>query len=148
MIRGGSHPSAVAGEATVEGGIGFLPDTPIEQVKRELRAAIEASPDAWLRSHFELRFDKLHNDAYEIPADHPLATTLAGAARESGLPGEVLGWNVSCDARLYAKRGGVPTVVFGPGDIRFAHSAQEQIELSEIRRAAEALVRFVMRWCA
>ena len=147
MINGGTHPSAVAGEVTVEGGGGFLPNISMEQVKQDLHDAIASSPDEWLRSHFELRFNKLHNDSFEFPAGHPLPVALSKACRGAGLAGEVTGWNVSCDARLYAKRAKIPTVVFGPGDIVHAHSAREQIRFSEIQQAAESLVHFLLEWC-
>ena len=37
---------------------------------------------------------------------------------------------------------GIPSVVFGPGDIAQAHTADEWIELSQIDQAAEVLFRF------
>ena len=147
-IRGGEWPSMVPGEATIEGGVGFLPNKRLDDVKRDLRAVVEALPDEWTRMHYTLDFPKLHNDAYAIPADHPLPQTLAAAARDVGLPGEVFGWNVSCDARLYYHVGGMPTVVFGPGQVAQAHSVGERIDLEDIRSAAEALALFVVRWCA
>ena len=38
---------------------------------------------------------------------------------------------------------GIPAVVFGPGDIAKAHTADEWIELSQIDQAADVLFRFV-----
>ena len=37
---------------------------------------------------------------------------------------------------------GIPTVVFGPGDIAQAHTADEWIELAQLDQAAEVLFRF------
>ncbi|MGQ9454595.1 MAG: ArgE/DapE family deacylase [Armatimonadota bacterium] len=147
VLHAGSWPSQVAGHAVIEGGVGFLPNRSMEQVKRELKDTIEGIDDLWLREHYKLSFPKLHNDAYEIPYEHPLVTTLHKAAIDSQLPSEVFGWNVSCDARLYAKLGGMPTVVFGPGSVSEAHARGEKIAMSEIAKATEALVRFLLDWC-
>ena len=146
-IRADGWPSMVAGECVLEGGVGFLPNKTMAQVKRELWEAVMATEDEWLREHFELTFPKLHNDAYQIDPNHPLPVTLNEAVRECGLASEIFGWNVSCDARLYAKLAGLPTVVYGPGDVAQAHSAGESISINDILAAATGLAWFLMRWC-
>jgi acetylornithine deacetylase len=147
MIGGGHFPSAVAGAAWLEGGIGFLPCRPMEQVKADVVRRIETLGSETLKARYRLSWPKLHNDSYETPPDDPLVRTFHEAATEAGAPAGLTGWNVSCDARLLAKLGGMPTVVFGPGGIEDAHSASERIALPEVEKAAEALVRFVDKWC-
>jgi acetylornithine deacetylase len=46
-----------------------------------------------------------------------------------------------CDAAVLAEAG-IPSVVFGPGDIAQAHTADEWIALDAIERAKDLLVRF------
>jgi acetylornithine deacetylase len=147
VLNAGTWPAMVAANARIEGGVGFLPNRSMEQVKREVREAIESIPDNWLRTHYTLDFPKLHNDSYETDFSHPAIETLHSACKASGLDSDVFGWNVSCDARLYAKVGGMPTIVFGPGSISDAHARDEKIDFREIVKAAEALVRFVVEWC-
>jgi acetylornithine deacetylase len=147
MVRAGEWPSMVPGDCVIEGGVGFLPNKPMREVQEDLRALLTGAEDPWIAAHATLEFPKLHNDAYRTDPEHPVVTTLAEACRKSRLPSEVFGWNVSCDARLYALRGGMPTVVFGPGDVSDAHSDHEQIRLSDMARAAGALGRFLMDWC-
>ena len=53
----------------------------------------------------------------------------------------------SCDAWFYHNLLGVPAVVFGPGELRFAHSDEEQVRLDEVAIAAAALVGFIQYWC-
>jgi len=139
-------PSMVAGECVLEGGVGFLPNKTMEEIKQELLDAVMSTDDEWLREHFELTFPKLHNDAYEIDPNHPLPVGLNRAALDCGLPSEIYGWNVSCDARLYAKLAGLPTVVYGPSDISQAHSEGERIRVDEMLQAATALATFLARW--
>lgn len=147
LLRAGEWPSMVAGNAVIEGGVGFLPNRSMEQVKTEIREAIDSIPDQWLKSHYTLTFPRLHNDSYETDYSHPAVLALASACRSSGVNSGVFGWNVSCDARLYARLGGMPTVVFGPGDFAQAHSRGERIDFGEVAKAAEILVRFVCDWC-
>jgi len=48
---------------------------------------------------------------------------------------------------IYSTLLNIPTVVFGPGDIAFAHSSEEHIKIEQIQQAAEIFFNFVGRWC-
>ena len=146
-IRAEGWPSMVAGECVMAGGVGFLPNKAMDDIKQELYDAVMRSDDQWLRDHFELTFPRLHNDAYEIASDHPLVTTVHQAACDCGIPSEVYGWNVSCDARLYAKLADLSTVVYGASDIREAHSDGEKVPWAEVVRGAKGLAWAVVNWC-
>jgi acetylornithine deacetylase len=147
MVRAGEWPSMVPGECVIEGGVGFLPNKPMRVVQQELRQLLEQSDDPWIAQHARIDFPKLHNDAYAIDPAHSVVQALHAACNATGLPSEVFGWNVSCDARLYALRGKMPAVVFGPGQIQHAHSDHEQIRMGDVAKAAEALAHFMMNWC-
>ncbi len=146
-IRAGDWPSMVPGECEIEGGVGFLPNKPMRVIQDELRQILAESEDPWIREHSRIDFPKLRNDAYAGDPNHPAVQCLASACLANGLPGDVFGWNVSCDARLYALRGGMPAIVFGPGDVKDAHSNHEQINLSDIAKAATVLAEFIVAWC-
>ena len=148
MIQGGEWPSMVPAEVTLEGGVGFLPNKPMSLIKEEIEQAIRATGDEWLINHYELSYPKLHNDSYAIPGDHPLPAAFQSAARGAGLDSEVFGWNVSCDARLYNKIGGMPTIVFGAGSLSVGHSNDEHVELQQVLDAATATALFLVEWCA
>lgn len=148
MLHSGEWPSMVAGNAVIEGGVGFLPNKSMEQVKLDVRDVIEGIDDPWLREHYKLSFPRLHNDSYETDYSHPAVLALSKACQQTGLNSEVFGWNVSCDARLYAKVGKMPTMVFGAGSILDAHARDEKIDFRDIVKASEAVAKFVMDWCA
>ena len=147
MIAAGEWPSTVPSRCVLEGGVGFLPNKTLEQVKRELKEAVQKEGNEWLREHFQIDFPKLHNDAYETPADHPLVETFGEAMQEAGLDPTPKGWIVSCDARLFSKLAGLPTIVFGPGRLIDCHSNEEKISIPDILKAAEVLTLFLLRWC-
>jgi acetylornithine deacetylase len=53
-----------------------------------------------------------------------------------------LGVNYFCDASVLSA-GGIPSVVFGPGDIAQAHTADEWISLAQLERATAMLLKFL-----
>ena len=48
------------------------------------------------------------------------------------------------DLRLYAAAG-IPTLQYGPGDVRLAHTTQESVPLDEVVRVARALAVLAVR---
>jgi acetylornithine deacetylase/succinyl-diaminopimelate desuccinylase-like protein len=52
------------------------------------------------------------------------------------------GLHYFCDAAVLAS-GGIPSVVFGPGDIAQAHTADEWIEISQLERGQALLLNFL-----
>ena len=112
----------------------------------EMRQAIIDEGDEWLKEHFQLDFMYRH-DAHVLPADHPLASGLHAACRDAGVAGEVAAMTASCDSWLYNNQLGIPTVVFGPGSLRFAHSNEEQIDMDDIATGATIALHFARQWC-
>jgi acetylornithine deacetylase/succinyl-diaminopimelate desuccinylase-like protein len=55
---------------------------------------------------------------------------------------KTLGVNYFCDAAVLAAAG-TPSVVFGPGDIAQAHTAEEWISLAELEQGKNLLLRFL-----
>lgn len=147
LLHSGTWPAMVAANAVIEGGVGFLPNRSMDQVKQEVKEVIESIDDPWLQEHYKLSFPKLHNDSYEMDYSHPAIDAMKKACADSGNDSEVFGWNVSCDARLYAKVGKIPTFVFGPGKITEAHAKGEKIDFNELVKSAEIAARFIIDWC-
>jgi acetylornithine deacetylase len=74
----------------------------------------------------------------ETDAKVPLVVAFlrsAGQRRPAGV-------NFYCDASVLS-RAGIPSVVFGPGDIAQAHTADEWISLRELERGKDMLVKFL-----
>lgn len=147
MIQGGDWPSMVPGHCCIEGGVGFLPNKCLADIRDELRREIETRTDEWTREHYEIEYTRLHNEAYRMSPDHPLAVTLYESAVSAGVPSEITGWTASCDARLYWHRGGMPTAVFGPGSVSHAHALDEQMSIQDMQTGARILCEFLIRWC-
>ena len=147
LVKAGDWPSTVPGECVAEGGIAFLPNRTARRIEEEVQALIRARATPWAREHARFALCGLRNEAFETPAGHPAVKAFCGAAEEVLGPRPAEGWNASCDARLFFHRGGIPTVVFGAGDLGHAHSPDEEIDIRDILRAAEVLAKFLARWC-
>jgi acetylornithine deacetylase/succinyl-diaminopimelate desuccinylase len=53
----------------------------------------------------------------------------------------------SCDAWFYNNQLGIPTLVYGAGTLKVAHSKDEQIALSEMATVAGVLSELVQDFC-
>ena len=51
------------------------------------------------------------------------------------------------DMRLLVNVGGIPTIMFGPGDVRKAHQPDEFVPLADLKTCAETLALTVLRFC-
>jgi acetylornithine deacetylase len=144
-LQAGNWPAIAPAQATLEGVLGFLPNKTRHQVMDEMRQAIAVGGDEWLRNNFQIEFMYRH-DAHVLDPGHPLVTGLQACLKEAGAAGEVAAMTASCDSWFYNNELEIPTVVFGPGSLGFAHSNEEQIRLDDIATAAAVLVRFIQQW--
>jgi acetylornithine deacetylase len=71
-----------------------------------------------------------------------LCERLGDVARKRGAPGQRTGVPYGTDAPHFAATG-CPTVVFGPGSIDQAHTADEWVDIEQLKTAAEILYDFV-----
>ncbi len=141
----------------LEGGQGFVPTHSIEEVMERLRQAAARGAKNYLNrigcesnadEAVTVTYEKLHNVAFDGDPDSLSVRNAIAAAKACDLwtNEPVLGWTVSCDARLFAsEHPDLQVLTFGPGQLGFAHSDNEQIAIDEIRMAAEFLALFLLR---
>jgi putative selenium metabolism hydrolase len=55
-------------------------------------------------------------------------------------------WDFSTDGAYSAGIAGIPTLGFGPGEERYAHTADEQIRLKDLEAAARVYAELAVRW--
>jgi acetylornithine deacetylase len=76
--------------------------------------------------------------ALETDPTQPLVREFLKAAGQT----RPLGVDFFCDAAILSA-GGIPSVVFGPGDIAQAHTADEWVSLAQLEKATALLTRFL-----
>jgi acetylornithine deacetylase len=59
---------------------------------------------------------------------------------------DVLGAPYGSDLRHYTAAG-IPTLQYGPGDVRFAHALDEHVEVSDLLRCARVYALLALRRC-
>ncbi len=143
MIRGGTSEHIVPDHCELAFDRRTVPGESAASVRAELERwlAEGLGPEAAAR----VTLHAPHHEAppVETPVGHPLVTHLLRAlADETGLARAASGVSYNTDAGRLAERG-IPVVVFGPGDIAFAHTTHERVELAEVGRAAGVLERLL-----
>ncbi len=144
---------AAPGPLGLEGGQGFVPTHSMEEVTARLRSAAARGLAGYLAhsgrpnaASIQVSYDKLHNAAFDGDPDSPAMRRALAAAARCGRPQpEVVGWTVSCDARLFAlEYPGMPVLTVGPGLVEHAHSDQEQVRLEDVVWAASWIATYLL----
>ncbi len=132
-ISGGTQPNIVPDRCVIEIDRRTLPGESEASVRREITALLRAKKlSATISSSKGAPALPLETDA-----KLPLVRQFLGAAKQA----RPVGVDYFCDAAVLAA-GGIPSVVFGPGNIAQAHTADEWISLAELERGKDLLVRF------
>ncbi|HWQ91966.1 MAG TPA: M20/M25/M40 family metallo-hydrolase, partial [Clostridia bacterium] len=133
-ITGGTQPNIVPDLCAIQVDRRTLPGETVSGVQRELALMLRKSGlRARISSTKPLPCMPLETD-YTLP----LVKQFLHCAGQRGPAGA----HYFCDAAILAA-GGIPSVVFGPGDIAQAHTAEEWIAAAEVEQAKNRLVRFL-----
>jgi len=85
----------------------------------------------------------------ETNATEPIVQELQRIIPEvSKINAEVVGVPYWTDGAILAHSGSIPTCIFGPGDIRVAHSPDEYVDVEDVLRAGEIYGNVAQRFCA
>lgn len=144
VIRGGGKVTAsVPDECEVVWDIRLNPDLPPEEADVAIRTLLDRlqseDPDLRIEVKRGRELGGRHypgQPAAHLQPDHPLVEAVSRAAEhvlgaapvQAGFPG-------GCATGVMIRRG-IPSVVFGPGNLEQAHSADEWVEVEQLTRAA------------
>jgi acetylornithine deacetylase len=149
IVSGGEWASTVLDRVVGDGRYGVRLGQSEADAEAELRACIEAAcaEDEFLRDHpatVEITGGRF--GSVRVPSDHPLPVALAATIEEvTGRRPELLGEPYGADMRLFVNVGGTPCVIFGPGNVKVAHSADEHVSLDQVEDCARVLAAWVRR---
>jgi acetylornithine deacetylase/succinyl-diaminopimelate desuccinylase-like protein len=133
-IRGGAQANIVPDRCVISADRRTLPGETEKSVRQEVRDLLSRHG---LRATIE--DEKL---APCLPLETDPKLPLVRAFLKVNGQAKPVGANFFCDASIFG-RAGIPSVVFGPGDIAQAHAADEWIELKSVDRAAALLQKFI-----
>ncbi len=150
-IAGGDWPSSECDWLTWEGRYGVAPGEDLDVARAELVDAVAhaCQTDPWLSANpatVEWWGGQFLPGA--TPLDAAVVTTASAAAEAvTGRPADVRGMPYGCDLGLTVGVGQIPTIVYGPGDIRDAHRPDESVAIADLRTAARTIALTAMRFC-
>ena len=153
-VHAGDWPSSVPDLLVAEGRMGVIVDEDPDEARRQLVAAVaeaatfdprlRANPPTveWVGGQFA---------SGRLPPAHPLlgevqtaAVDARGGAGTAPVPGAGP-WG--SDLRLYTRIGGIPSLHYGPGDVKHAHAPREQVAICDVTHVARTLALMAMRRC-
>ena len=73
--------------------------------------------------------------------------TAASFQQITGQAPKIQGMPYGADMRLLVNVGGIPTLMFGPGDVRKAHQPDEHVPLADLKICAQTLALTILRFC-
>jgi acetylornithine deacetylase len=133
----------------------YPPDEDDEDVMREIEDYVSAACalDSWLSERPPLFEWLMRYPGMFTPWEHDLPQTMARVWER--LTGEVVpppspAYPVNFGAAMegtWLEREGIPSIVFGPGDLRVAHSRDESVAVDEVFAAAKGLAGCAIEWC-
>jgi acetylornithine deacetylase len=148
-VQAGDWASSVPDRLVAEGRLGVrLGEDPAEAAADfEAWVAETCAADPWLRDHpAVVTWPGGRFASGRLPTGHPLEALVREAHADAvgGRRARTHGAPYGSDMRLYAAAG-IPTLQFGPGDVRLAHSPREQVSIPEVVAVARTLVLAVLR---
>ncbi len=147
-------PFIVSEFMTIEYCCWYHPDSKPDEVQREIEEHIHraAQLDPWLREHPPVLEWKLNWPSFSVDPAHPICEAIGTAhaaanagTRFAGRPA-VRGFAAVEDCS-FLNLGNVPTVSYGPGDLRVAHAYDEHVYIDELVAATKTFALLAMDWC-
>lgn len=150
-MNSGNWPSSVPETTVLEGRLGIAPTETMESAQASLKTMVDElnKSNPWFKSKpIELEWFGARWLPSNLSLDHPLLKTVAKQFKK------VIGAKPIMEASPWGTDGGylstvagIPVLVFGPGETKLAHDANEYIEVDKIIAAAEIIALSIIEWC-
>ncbi len=154
LINGGTQPSSVADSCIIQIDRRYLPDENVESVIKEYQDIIDLlkAEDSEFKaeiirmeSNMMEEFD--HAPLIAQPNSH-IALIVYNVLKEfNGCEPNIekrRGWT---DAGVLSTYGKIPTVVTGPGDLKYSHGKDEKIPVKDLENYVEIYTRIAEEFC-
>jgi len=130
VVAGGASANSVPDRCTVTLDRRFLPS---ESAASALRQIAELVERVGVEHHFDIQLSEQGRlDASEIDEASEIVSVVQAATQEMARqPARIAGMAGSTDARFLIGAG-IPTVIFGPGDLADAHTVDESISIDAL----------------
>ena len=137
VIEGGQAVNIVPDHCWIEIDRRTLPGESVQSVLEPVSSLLKDIKEC------EIKEPHLSVSGMEVPESAPIVQGLKRAIESVSGSAVVEAAHYATDAGIYNSVG-VPTVVFGPGDIAQAHTESEYIELEQLHQAVSIIERFLI----
>lgn len=153
-IKGGEQPSTVAANCSLTLDRRWVNTESLKDVFSDLENLLETvrKERPGLKTKLTRVPDNMATMTHgpvAIDSKHPIVTTAQKILIEYKKPFSPLtivpGWT---DASLLSREGGIPTIIWGPGEMDYAHSPEESIKLEDVFLAAELYAAVAVQFCS
>jgi acetylornithine deacetylase len=146
-IQAGEWSSSVPDRLVAEGRLGVKPGETIETAKNSFAQMLHTicQSDEWLAEHpveIEWPGGMFAPGATQID-DAVVQYVVEAHSNQFGVKPLIYGAPYGSDLRLWSAVG-VPTIQYGPGDVTYAHTANEFVDLDETLAAAKTFVQLLV----
>lgn len=133
----------------------YPPQEPVEDIKAEIEDYVytAARLDPWLAEHPPEIEWRNHWPPCLTDEQHPIINTCVAAYEQAASTDPsfrqeavIHGFAAVCDA-TWLNAGGIPTIIYGPGDVLLAHTRNEFVPIEEVIMAAKTYALVAMDWC-
>ena len=151
-VHAGDWASSVPDLLVAEGRLGVQLGEDPAAARLDLEAAVSqaGAGSPWLRDHpVRVTWPGGQFASGQLSDGHELVGEVQRAVVDvaGGEPPATAAAPYGSDLRLYQGVGGIPTLHYGPGDVRFAHAPREQVAIAEVLHVARALTVLTLRRC-
>lgn len=157
VIEGGRNPAFIADQCRLWVTVHFLPNEDYHTVTQEIEDYLNryAEADLWLRDNpliFEWGGSSMIEDQGEIfpsftlPLEHKGYKMLENAHEAIHHVPLVSGMSTTVTDGGWLDDYGIPTILYGPGSLKEAHSVDEKIKKEELAQYSEVLYTFLKTW--
>jgi len=138
VIEGGQAVNVVPDRCRIEIDRRTLPGETESDILKSVESVLQDIPK------HEFEPPHISIGGIDVSPQHPFLQRLAGVIEKVNGECVIETAQYATDAGVY-NQFGIPTVVFGPGDIAQAHTATEFVETDQVIRCSEILLRFLTR---
>jgi len=137
LIHGGVKENIIADACTVYVDRRLVPGENPQACRQEIDDLVQATISANPGVTAEVVFDGEVWAASATDPSSPVVRAMAQANQALGLDPELTGFSAMSDGRYFTARG-FSTIIYGPGDLKIAHTADESVGIEEVVAAARA----------
>jgi acetylornithine deacetylase len=150
-IKGGEWHSTVPETVVAEGRLGVFPGESAQHARDTFETHLQtiSETDDWLKENiptvewFEGQFE-----SGQTETNHPLIQSLSDCYHQTTGDAPIIeGVTYGSDLRLFTNHAHIPAVLFGPGDVRLAHAANEYVEIDEVITTVKIIANMIVAWC-